>query len=136
VAEMKRSAQVRTGLGWGLAFATCYSGYVLLLWIARGRVVFDRVGMNVWEVILAYYGSGLVGGAIVGALLPLGRSRPGAALLGFLVAFPVLYTLGMFLEPAAAWGSELLLAAALSASFVGPLCGLAVWHIDRRFRHW
>lgn len=98
--------RIRIGLEWGASFAAVYSAYVTLLWLLRGEGPFERADTTLGKVILAYFLAGLVGGAVFGLLLPMGRNRWGAALLGFLVALPVTYALGMAVEPPERWFSR------------------------------
>lgn len=128
-----RDGRIRTGLEWGASFAAVYSAYVVVLWLFRGEAPFEKAETTVVEVILAYCLAGLVGGTVFGILLPLGRSRLGAAFLGFLVALPVTYALGMAVEAPDRWFSHLPVVAVLSALLLGPACGLSMWYVNRRF---
>ena len=85
---------------------------------------------------MAYCLAGLVGGGVFGLLLPMGRTRRGAALLGFLVALPITYALGMAVEPPERWFSRLPVVALLSAVILGPASGLSMWYVNRRFERY
>ena len=79
------AADVRWGVTRGWVGAGLLSLWVLALAAAKGSARFDEHGMSVWGILLAYLAAGTLGGALLGLLRPLGRTRPGGALVGALV---------------------------------------------------
>lgn len=79
------SADVRWGLTLGWLGAGLLSLWVLGLALLSGSTLFEKYGMSVWGILLAYLAAGTLGGALLGVLRPLTRTRPGGALVGALV---------------------------------------------------
>lgn len=83
---------LRWGVKYGLGMAVFFSAYVAIL--------FGVVSISSWQnlfagaalpaVVAAYFGGGLIGGLIAGALRPLAHWPLGRMAMGFLVAIPVL----------------------------------------------
>lgn len=123
----------KTGIGWGWRFAAVYIVFVLGLFLLRGPGPFERSGTTLPMVIAAYTVAGLIGGGIFGILLPLGRTRFGAALLGLIVAVPVIHvvTLAVDLE-----GASRLTVVLLTASLLGPMSGVGLWYVNSSFDRW
>jgi hypothetical protein len=93
------------GAKFGLGMALLLSLYVLLLRGVRGNGSFEKLGVTVSAVIVAYLvGFTLAGGAI-GLLWPMRRTRPGAGVLAAVGAIIVYTAVGvpMFGSPLA-WG--------------------------------
>jgi hypothetical protein len=83
------AARVRVGIRWGLVMATVFSAWVTVVAVTGSADAFTKVGVTYRAVVAAYYAGGIVAGAIGGALLPLRRTFPGAALVGTVAALPV-----------------------------------------------
>jgi hypothetical protein len=118
-------ANLRWGIGWGIGLAAIYSVIALPLGLLRGCGL--RIGgesFSTGRIILIYFGGGILGGLTLGLLRPLTRTKPGAAIVGALVAFPLSYMMVLFLDKSA--GRELL-TASLLALILGPLFGLKSW---------
>jgi hypothetical protein len=45
---------VRAGVGWGIALATCFSAFVLLMALLRGSSRYPD-GLTTWHVLAFYY---------------------------------------------------------------------------------
>jgi hypothetical protein len=127
------SRNLRVGVALGLAFACCYAVYVLVLWLLRGAEPFREAGTTLAFVVASYFGAGLGSGAIVGLLLPLGRSRIGAALVGLFAAVPAFFAFGMAAEPGSAWFTSMPKYALIAAVVMGPPAGLIMWYQNRQF---
>ena len=116
--------RVHWGIGHGLAVAVAFSAWaVIVVGIIGGGRAFEEYGIALPQVLAVYLAGGFVGGAVFGALAPLGRTRLGALLAGVAVLLPV-YTMSTFLAAGVAeWrvgvGGGLIL-----ATFVGGPCGL------------
>jgi hypothetical protein len=75
---------VRTTIVIGMIMATVYSAYAVVLYVLRGSAPFESDDTTIWVVLLTYYSAGALGGAVIGALLPLARWRVGRTMLTFL----------------------------------------------------
>ena len=118
------SADVRWGIGWGVAFSALYGVLVVAQYFASQGQVLERKGLHLLVVLAAYAASGVLGGAVLGILRPLGRSKGGSMLLGFIVMLPV----GVMLQTAIrglppAWSGVDVASVILMASTMGPIAG-------------
>lgn len=84
-------------------------------------------------VIAAYAIAGLIGGGVFGLLLPLGRTRLGAALLGLIVAVPVMHLVSLAVDLE---GTPRLKVVLLTAALLGPMCGVGLWYVNSSFDRW
>jgi hypothetical protein len=102
-AEIPARARVLLGIATGVALATLCSIYVTALVLIKGPSILEAYGATYAMVLLGYYGSGVVVGALVGWLLPLGRRIPGAMAIGG-VSFGVVVAMTASLaEPFGEW---------------------------------
>ena len=82
-------ARVAGGARWGLAAASCYIAWAVVLFVVSGGATFHEKDASFGGVVVAYAVGGLAGGAIVGLLLPLMRFRFGAFIVGVIAFVPV-----------------------------------------------
>jgi len=82
---------VLKGIGLGLVVATGFTAWITFLRLTAGTAPFERLDTTYAATAALYYAGGLVGGTIVGLLLPLRRSPWGSALLGMLGVFPLYF---------------------------------------------
>lgn len=125
--------RLKAGITWGLCFVATYIVFVIGLFLLRGPGPFERSGTTLPKVVAAYAIGGLVGGAVFGILLPLGRTRVGAALLGLVVALPVMHVISLAVDLE---GVPRLTVVLLSAVALGPMCGVGLWYINDGFDRW
>jgi len=85
---LKWKTQFKAGVGHGLALATLYSAYVLIVAALGGRAHVE-LGVPLGTIIAFYYLGGAVAGLIYGALAPIAKWTMGRACLGFLIMFPI-----------------------------------------------
>lgn len=119
------------GIRWGLAFAAVYCLYALGLFVARGSSHFERQDVTLPLLLAAYIFGGLLGGAIVGLLRPLTRSRLGSVFVGLSTAIPVAVGFRMADAGVTAWDSGDLRTVLIFSLVLGPICGLsahAIFH--------
>jgi hypothetical protein len=83
--------------------ATCFSAWVLLLVLLRGSAWFDKYEMSAWQIIATYYGTGLVGGLVLGVCWPLTRTSWGAVALGSMIGALVYAGVGISMDGALSW---------------------------------
>ena len=119
------------GLGAGLL----YSVYVVVLVAVKGPQVLEVYDTTLPTVVGIYFAGGLLGGVIVGLLLPLGRCWFGAMLVGALAAQPVFAMVGMAMYPPSEWATELPLMLLVLAAPMGSAVGLKFWYDYRRKGH-
>ena len=67
---------VRSGVARGIAFATCFSAFVVLMALLRGSTRYPD-GLTTWHVLAFYYSAGILGGAVFGLLRPWQHRRIG-----------------------------------------------------------
>jgi len=77
------------GIRWGLAFASLYCLWALVLLLLGGEAAFRTQGITFWQTIGAYIGGGALAGAVVGVLRPLLKWTWGAPIVGIVAAIPV-----------------------------------------------
>jgi hypothetical protein len=66
-----------------------------VLYLLNGAAPFEAKGVTFGGIVLTYYVTGAVAGALVGLLSPLVHSRFGAMLVGWLAAFFVFVGIGL-----------------------------------------
>lgn len=123
---------VLSGIRFGLAFAACYCAYVSLLYLVAGSAPFDSYGVTLPTVILVYIVGGVLGGAVVGLLLPLARYKVGATLVGILAAIPVVGGAMLSMSGLPPWEPADNFAFVFTTVGLGSVCGLIMWHIAHR----
>ena len=93
------------GASYGVLFGLIYAAIAVVMWIMLPA---DHAAeaIELAVVIAIYICGGIVTGAIVGMMLPLARSRWGAAGVGAVAIFPVaVAVIGMRAGPVWAWSS-------------------------------
>jgi hypothetical protein len=116
----------------GLGTALFLSAYVVILVAVGGGGVLEEYDVSLATVVGIYFAGGLAGGAIIGALLPLGRRWYGAILLGYLGALPLYGMVGMATWPASQWLTDIPPFLVYVAGPIGAVLGLMVWIKLRR----
>jgi hypothetical protein len=115
-----------------LVVAVAFIGYVLLLYLFRGSAPFAANGTTLGTTILAYLAGGALSGIVLGILLPLGRTRLGAALVGIASVLPMYTAVGVAVEGVGALTWEGWLDTAVPSIFTGAALGLlAWWYLNR-----
>ena len=120
------------GIALGLFVATGLSAWVTFLRLTVGTAPFQRLETTYTATVALYYAGGLVGGALVGLLLPLRRSLWGAALLGMVGVFPLYFGVAWTRATAAnaAFTLDNVAESALLAFLVGGAVGIWIWLDD------
>ena len=88
-------SNLRLGLIVGAIMATLYSLYALVVFLLSGGDAFLRYDTSFPVVVLTYYAAGILGGGLIGSLLPFASSLPGRILLGALGGLVVFFCLGL-----------------------------------------
>ena len=81
-------ADVRAGAITGLIMAVPLTGLAFVSLSLSGGAYRLATGLTFLTTSVLYLSTGVLGGAIAGALLPFGRTNVGAALVGFLALLP------------------------------------------------
>lgn len=118
---------VTFGLIIGLSLATLYSAWAVAIYFLSGTEAFTKHQTTIGAVLLTYYVAGSIGGATVGAMIPLGRSLPGRIAIG-IVAATIFFTcvfVAMY-GPLWVWSDRTWQNLAISAALFGVVCS-ALW---------
>ena len=124
---------VSLGIQVGVLLATIFSAWVLYNHSVAGSRAIERSGATVAGLVLAYYSAGVIGGALVGALIPLARRPGGTILIGCVTAVIVVFALqtarkGSFWN----WDRRTILQTTLLGVAFGAVCGAWIAHDLRR----
>jgi hypothetical protein len=103
MAGIPRRLGVVLAIATGLALATLCCAYITVLVLIRGPAVLEPYGVSFGRVVLGYYLGGVVVGALVGLLLPLVRTLPGAMAVGGVSFGVVIAMTASLAEPFANW---------------------------------
>jgi hypothetical protein len=117
----------------GVVFAVLCSLWVGLVVLVQGTAPFDRAGLSPLVVIGIYFLVGPLGGALIGLMLPLGRSVWGSILVGFVGVLPLYGAFALLLVPRKDWLVGLVLTCFLGM-FVGGITGYSAWRRENRSR--
>jgi hypothetical protein len=77
-----------------VGFSALYILYVTGLYLLNGDSQFKKLHITFIEVVSSYLVGGIIGGAVVGLLLPLTRRRSGAILVGIVAGICVCMCFG------------------------------------------
>ena len=84
-------SNIRKGIVFGVALATFYSLFAGTIMLVGGPVAFERNGTTLLGALCAYYASGIVGGALVGALSPWTKHYAGTIVISIIAAIVVFF---------------------------------------------
>jgi len=118
ISELRRS-EIRNCVLTGATLATLVSLIAAVGFAINPSRVAARTGLQWWQVILAYYVGGIVGGAICGSLLRWANSTLGAAIVGFFSVMPLALSLMLPMMPRAQWFPAGLVGAAIFSLMFG-----------------
>ena len=126
---------LKTGFRWGLLYAVGFTVLAVIVGVVRGvgggLADWSEASRALAFVAGAYFAAGIVSGGLVGLLLPIGRSRAGAAVLGFIGGIPVYGIVGMAATPPHTWWPGLLIITLIAATVVGAPLGLLIWRDEQ-----
>jgi hypothetical protein len=117
---MRRKANLVLGALAGVMVAVLISLVAVMMYVLRGPQMFERLGISLTSTIALYFAGGIIGGSLVGLLLPLATWRWGAVLVGIIAAMPVYLGAGVLL------GEDLSIGIFL-AIIVGGVVGYLTW---------
>ena len=117
----------------GVAVATAFSVWVLLNHVVGGSRAVERSGATVPAVIMAYYATGLFGGAVVGLLLPLARKPGGTIAVGAIAGSIAFISVQMAMKGAIwTWDRGTIVQTALLGIVFGSICAPLIARNVRR----
>ena len=90
--------RARTYVPWGLAMGGGFCVFLVPALLRYGNHAIPPYRITPLEIAIVYVLSGLVGGVLVAALLPLRRWFLGSFALGFIVAFPPYAAFGLMMR--------------------------------------
>lgn len=126
------ATNLRWGVIAGLFFACFYSLFVTGLYLLRGSAPFEANETTYGQVVLSYFGTGIVAGALVGLLRPLLRWRLGAVVVGVVAAFAVFVGISLVDQGGfSQWDAGTWRMCAVLAVLLGAPCALIRWHRSR-----
>lgn len=113
------------GCAWGAVLGVAYAGVgvgiVVLTWPAAIKSSWSQVPL----IGLAYLGSGVLAGAVVGLLRPWVRTSLGAGIVGFLSAIPAVTLALLTSNKFAAWSGAETFSVLVTSIILGVPGGLA-----------
>lgn len=115
--------RIRYGALIGSVMAAIYSMVVLALVLGAGRRALVDAGIHPVAVILAYFAAGSIGGALAGALSPLGRSVLGSMVLGTFIAIFAVGAIMLAVFPPGTWNEAHWLTWGLCTVIFGVMLG-------------
>ena len=126
-------SNVLQGVGVGAVMATLYSLFVLVVFLVSGSDAFDKYETSLPIVVVTYYASGILGGATIGAFLPMAKHFLGRIVLGIIGGLIVFFCIVMAMEgPFWNWSSTDWETVAFAGVVMGGIAG-AFW---RRATGW
>lgn len=124
---------LRSGIVLGLYIATGLSLWATLIRLIGGLGPFEATGTPYGRTIVLYYVGCVLGGSLLGALLPLRRWALGSMLLGILFVMPIYGTFAFVRasqsDQEAPWRITGLLVASILA---GGVLGFYAWSHEQR----
>jgi hypothetical protein len=111
----------------GVIMAAICSAWVTLIRVFQGQDFFTELGVSFGKLVLIYFGGGIVAGAIVALLLPIGRWLVGATMIGYLAALPFFSLLSLTTLSPDEW-HRIGLFVTLASSLVGAGAGAVAWN--------
>lgn len=128
-------SDIVSGIKLGSYFATLMTVYVIVARTFFESQALERYGLSVVQLILLYYGGGILVGALSGLLRPLSATLGGSMLTGFLLWIPITFIAATALAASSeryALGNRLVPFTLIRSAILGPLFGAIAWHQDHK----
>jgi hypothetical protein len=91
----------------GLKIASVYCAYVTVLYLLTGAQAFEDMGVTLPAILAVYLLGGVVGGGVVGLLLPIAQSSlVGAIMIGVFGMIPVVTGVAISIDGFPPWNSD------------------------------
>lgn len=115
-------------IGYGVGIATLYALWVAGASLIGGSDTLQETNISLGQIVMIYYGGGILVGMFVGLAWPLTRWRVGAALVGYIGAIPFFFAIGTLVRKTdESMSISALWALVLLSSIVGAGAGVSVW---------
>jgi hypothetical protein len=114
------------GIRWGLAFASLYCLWALVVLLLGGEAAFRKQGITFGETLFGYVAGGAAAGALVGFLRPLLKRAWGAPVVGLVAGIPVALAFDLATEGARWLSFDSLLTVGIFSLTVGAMGGLVL----------
>lgn len=131
----KMARDLGWGLRWGLSAAIGLCGVAVLIYLLFGSQPFERIDTTLIGTFAFYLAGGLVGGIVLGVCRPWVHTPLGAAVVGVLVAFPVVTIGFVMVDRAGEWRAYDTIAVIVVSLIFGVAGGLGEWSRNERERH-
>jgi MFS family permease len=118
--------RVRVAVLVGLGYAVGYSVIAAALFKLKDPSQVERMGMSLPQAIATYWAGAVLGGVLVGILLPMARWRVGAFVLGTLGTLPFFMLVSLLIAADAPWFPDQVIMALLVSMVLGGLMGLYI----------
>lgn len=127
--KMPRHRNVPAGALVGLLFGLVYSVIAVVLFLARGQGAFEyQAGVSLLILMGVYMVGGVLGGAVVGLLLPWTNNRWGAVVVGMIAAVPVVTGVAIAMDGMpSGWSDASLGSLILTSVLLGGAGGYMFW---------
>jgi hypothetical protein len=116
--------RARLGILAGLGYAAVYSLVAVAVFRFKDPADLAKLHASLMQVVFAYVAGAVVGGALVGALLPITRWAPGAFLVGTAGTLPFFLMASLLIASDAPWFPDQLVMALIASMLLGGLLGL------------
>jgi hypothetical protein len=126
VNDRKPFSNAYWGMRWGLAFASLYCLWAVVVLLLGGEAAFRKQGITFGETIGAYLGGGVLAGAVVGFLRPLLKWAWGAPVVGVVAAIPVGLAFDLATKGARWMSVNALLTIGIFSATLGTMGGLVL----------
>jgi hypothetical protein len=118
--------RVRVAVLVGLGYALVYSLIAAALFKLKDPAQVERMGMTLPQAIATYWAGAVLGGVLVGILLPMARWGVGAFVLGTLATLPFFMLVSLLIAADAPWFPDQVIMALLVSMVLGGLMGLYI----------
>ena len=118
---------MKWGIGWGLAMAAAFSFHATLVLIVNGNSVFREIGTTYPASIASYAAAGVLAGAIIGTMRPLGTSLLGVLLLSVAASVPAYLSFRTALKGFAPWAAQDTAGLIVMPLIWGVPIGVVIW---------
>lgn len=116
--------RARLGILAGLGYAAVYSLVAVAVFRFKDPADLANLHASLSQVVFSYVAGAVVGGALVGALLPIARWAPGAFVLGTIGTLPFFLMVFLLIASDAPWFPDQLVMALIASMLLGGLLGL------------
>lgn len=115
--------RIRAAVFVGLGYALVYSLVAGALFKFRDPAQMERVRVSLPQTVASYWAGAVLGGVLVGILLPLARWTIGAFVLGTIATLPFFMLVSLVIAADAPWFPDQLVMALIASLLIGGSLG-------------